>query len=54
MREFWFVKGMMKLVEWEGDYRLFVKFVDVDRVLEKMYELVEDVGVEIMSRDLML
>jgi predicted esterase len=54
MRELWFAKGTTKLVEWEGDHRLPVKPADVDRVLEKMYELAEDAGVEIMSRDLTL
>ncbi|KAK0388134.1 hypothetical protein NLU13_4379 [Sarocladium strictum] len=48
MKDLWFATGTTTLVEWDGDHRLPIKPADVDKVLEKIYELAENAGVRVV------
>ncbi|KAF1935523.1 hypothetical protein EJ02DRAFT_123912 [Clathrospora elynae] len=41
-------KGNTTLVEWEGAHRIPIKSMDVDRVVEAIYDLAQGTGVEVV------
>ncbi|KAK2831903.1 hypothetical protein FQN49_007056 [Arthroderma sp. PD_2] len=44
LRECYFVKSSTRLVEWDGDHRLPIKFNDVDAVVSQMIEVAKETG----------